>query len=319
MTEPNYKPTPATALTNSYRSLNSQRSTVTNSYKGISNSPLDNDLFNLRMNERPKAIPIYENITAHEINLSGDKRKMFIPKQYQTIIANFDLSNLNAIYDINTGYYTFNTNDNKYYNNTFGKSGLEKVFKFGSGFLSMPNSALIDRSRLYVQIQTTDLNVANYDFDYMFVMHPDSALSVPTRTTFKPEQSEYQLNGYCPMNNINLSIRDISNNVVLPDPKMQFTLTGIGATTVLTYTAHGLSNGMSIYLDSKSNRKNILSSIYTVAVLDPNTIQINANTTGLTYLVGSQLLFVIDDYVFNYNIKVYSIREDESTLLPNVR
>lgn len=316
MTEPNYKPTPATALTNAYRN---NRSTVTNSYKGITGSPLDNDLFNPRMNERPKAIPIFDNIAEHEINLAKDKRKFFSPKQYQTIIANFDLSNLNATYDDSTSCYVFNTNDNKYYNNTFSKSGLEKVFKFDSGFLSVAKTALVDSSRLYIQIQTTDLNMANYDFDYMFVMHPDSALSTTNRTTFKPEQSQFQLNGYCPLNNIRLSIRDISNNLVLPEPRMSFTITAIGLTTALTSISHGLATGMFVYLDAKSNRKNNLPSIYTATVIDPNTIEINANTTGLNYLVGVPITLVIDDYVFNYNIKIYSIREDEATGLPNVR
>jgi hypothetical protein len=76
MTEPNYKPTPSTAPTNSLRSLNAQRSTVTNSYKGTTGSPLDNPLFKLRMNERPKAIPLSDAIADHEINLSKDKRKV---------------------------------------------------------------------------------------------------------------------------------------------------------------------------------------------------------------------------------------------------
>jgi hypothetical protein len=317
MTEPNYKPTPATALTNTLRSLNPQRSRVTNSYKGITGSSLDNDLFNLRMSEKPKAIPIHENIADHEIKLAKDKRKFFSPKQYQTIIANFDLSNLNASYDTNS--YVFDTNDNKYYNNTFSKSGLEKVFKFNSGFLSIANSRLTDRSRLYVQIQTTSLNMANYEFDYMFALHPDSALSTTTRTTFKPEQSDYQLNGFCPMNTIRLSIRDISNNIILPEPRMQFTITGVGALTTLNNANHGLVNGMLIYLSTKSNLKNTFSGIYTVAVVDNDNIQINANTSSSFYLVGSPLIVIIDDYVFNYNLKIYSIREDESTGLPNVR
>jgi hypothetical protein len=317
MTEPNYKPTPSTAPTNVLRALNSQRSRVTNSYKGISNSPLDNDLFNLRMSERPQAIPIHENIADHEIKLSKDKRKFFSPKQYQTIIANFDLSNLNASYDTNS--YVFDTNDNKYYNNTFSKSGLEKVFRFNSGFLSIANSRLTDRSRLFVQIQTTSLNMANYEFDYMFALHPDSALSTSTRTTFKPEQSDYQLNGFCSLNNIKLSIRDIAGNVILPEPRMLFTIASVGVLTTLNSVNHGLVNGMLLYLSSKSNLKNIFSGIYTVTVLDNDNIQINANTSSSLYLVGSSFIAIIDDYVFNYNLKIHSIREDENTGLPNVR
>jgi hypothetical protein len=121
------------------------------------------------------------------------------------------------------------------------------------------------------------------------------------------------------MNNIRLSIRDVAGKIILNDPKMSFTISAVGLTTTLVSTNHGLTNGMLVYLDSKSNRKNTLPRIYTVTVVDPNTIEINADTTGLAYLVGANIILVIDDYVFNYNIKIYSIREDESTTIPNVR
>ena len=161
MTEPNYRPRPSTATENILRASNTQRSSVVNSYKGISNSPFDNELFNLKQTQRPKAVPLSDYIAAHEIELSKDKRKFFSPKQYQTIIANFDLSNLNATYDEISRTYNFVTNDNKYYNNTFSKSGLEKVFRIDSGNLSIAKSTQCDQSRLYIQIDTTDFNTAN--------------------------------------------------------------------------------------------------------------------------------------------------------------
>lgn len=318
MTEPNYKPRPSTAPENVYRASNTQRSRVTNTFKGITNSPLDNELFNLRMDQRPKAIPIYDTIAEHEIELSKDKRKFFSPKQYQTIIANFDLSNLNATYDSTCRTYNYPTNDNRYCNNTFSKTGLEKVYKFHSGLLNMPRSANFDQSRLFIQIETTDINVANYAFNYMFAMLPDTALSTATRITYKADNLEYQLNGYCPLNEIKMSIRDIAGNIVFNDPKMEFVISGIGATTILSSFNHGLVNGMVIYLD-QNNRKDIFGRTYIITVLSPDTIEIAVDTTGLNYLIGTTLKMVIDDYVFNYLLKIYSIREDESTSVPNIR
>ena len=51
MTEPNYRPRPSTATENILRASNTQRSSVVNSYKGISNSPFDNELFNLKQTQ----------------------------------------------------------------------------------------------------------------------------------------------------------------------------------------------------------------------------------------------------------------------------
>jgi len=319
MTEPNYKPTPSTATQNVLRASNSQRSRVTNSYKGITGSPFDNDLFNLKMDRKPTVIPIYEKITENEIELSKDKRRFFSPKQYQTIIANFDLSNLNATYDNIGRIYVYPTNDNRYYNNTFSKVGLEKVFKINSGNLSIPKSTPCDQSRLFVQIQTTDFNIANYGNDYMFPMVPDSALSTTNRTTFKATPIEYQLNGYCSLNDIKLSISDVAGNIIFKEPRMDFAIVTVGATTELYSPNHGLSNGMLIYLDRKSNRKDVFSRIYPVTVVSPDVISIPVDTTNLAYLVGVILKVIIDDYVFNYTIRVFSIREDENTLVANTR
>lgn len=312
MTEPNYKPTPSTASKNAFRASNTQRSRVTNSYKGISGSPFDNDLFNLRIDQKPKVLPIYETITDREIELSQDKRKFFSPKQYQTIISNFDLSNLNASYDEITGTYTYNTNDSRYYGNTFARVGLEKVFQITSGMLSMPRVAPCDLSRLFIQIVTTDFNMANYSHDYMFSMYPDSALSTVGRLNYQSDAPTYQLNGYCSLNDIKLSIRDIAGNVIFRDPKMQFAVSGIGATTTLISNDHGLTTGMTLYLENNSNRKDIFRGVYPIVVISPNTIEIPVDTTGLTYLIGALLKVIIDDYVFNYTVKVYSIREDEN-------
>jgi hypothetical protein len=313
MAQPNYRPRPATATENTLRASNSQRSRITDSYRGVSNSPLDNELFETKITRRPQAIPIFDRIAEQEVKLASEKRKFFSPKQFQTIIANFDLSNLNGNYQDTTQSYEYETNDNKYYGNTFSKAGLEKVFRFDSGLLSMPRSAAFDTSRLFIQIDTTDLNMANYAFNYMFACTSDTALSTANRLVFTATQPQYQLNGYCPLNNIRLQIRDVAGPIILPEPRLLASILSVGLVTTLTSIAHGLVSGMRIYIDPKSNRKNVFPRLYTVTVIDPDTLEIPVPTVGLTYLETTNLPIIVDDYTFGYTIKVFSIREDEAT------
>lgn len=314
----NYTQYPRTSLQNNIRSGNVARSAGVINYKGVSNSPLDNDLSDLR-SQRPKVIHLAEHMADHEIAMSGDKRKFFSPKQYQTIISNFDLSNLNSNYDTVTGSYEFTATDSRYYGNTFGKSGLEKVYQFDSGILNMPRTFNFEQSRLFIQIETTDFNVANFDFNYMFISYPDSALSTINRISFKPIDPSFQLNGYCALNNIKLIIRDAAGPLILPDPKINFTISAVGLTTQLTLPNHGLQVGMRVYLNAKNGWKVYLPGVYTVISVTQNTLELNADTSGYTNLIGLDTEFIVDDYVFNYNIRVLSIREDEKSLIPNMR
>lgn len=311
MAEPNYRPRPSTDMTNVIRSANSQRSATRDSYRGTTGSHLDNDLFELKQ-RKTRAIPVFENMAEHEIAMSKDKRHFFSPKQFQTIIANFDLSNLNADYVPEAQHYEFSTNNSRYYGNTFGRVGLEKVFKFESGIVSMPRLANFDQSRLFVQIDTTDFNIANYLYNYMFSCYPDTALSTASRISYKADHSIFQMNGYCALNLIKLQLRDIAGPVILPEPKMLFMVNSVGVTTTFVHFSHGLSTGMVVYVNPKSNRKNVFPSSYTITVLNPDVIEIPVNTTGLDYLVTNNIEMIIDDYVFNYNLKIYSIREDDS-------
>lgn len=316
----NYKPRPKNGPENGFRALNTQRARGTDTFKGITNSPLDNDLFELKTNKRPVAIHLHEQMADFEIAQSQSKREFFSPKQYQTIIANFDLSNLNAKnYSDETQLYEYPTNDSGYYGNTFAKVGLEKVFKFDSGSLSMPRSANFDQSRLFVQVDTSGINMGNFAFNYMFALYPDSAESTPTRITYKSDNSRFQLNGYCPLNIVKLQIRDVAGVIMFPDPRMSFVIQAIGPTTTLSRLNHGLQNGMLLYVDPKSTHKNVIPRIYIVTVIDPDTISIPVDTSSLSYMVSTLLNTIIDDYVFNYTMKIFSIREDENTATPNMR
>lgn len=315
--KPNYRPNPNTSLLNVIPAENSARSRSVRNYNGVSQSPLDNPLFDVKLDKVPKAIPIFDHIAEREIKLSEDKRKFFSPKQYQTIISNFDLSNTNA--NESNGVYVYNACDSKYYGNTFGRAGLEKVFRFDSGCLSMPRTFDFDQTRMYAQLETTCNNMGNFGPDYMFILYPDTALSTPTRVVFKPMESSFQMNGYCSLNDIRLQIRDISSNLVLPHPFMDFTVASTGATTFLTSPNHGLIAGMKVYLNSNSQYKYRLPRVYTIISTTTNDIEISADTSNLPFLVGITLPLVVDDYVFNYNVKIFSIREDENNSMPSVR
>jgi hypothetical protein len=311
---PNFKMTPPTNLANQYNQGNTARSRITDSWRGYS-PEYNNIIVEAKGEKRPKAIPIFEDLAEHEISLSGKKANRFMPKEYQDVMTYLDLSNINAEYDTSQSHYNYNPLNDKYLSNDFSKTGLEKVFKFQCGALTMPkylNSLGYNLNQLFVEIATSGDNTGNKPFQYMFVFYIDNSLGAASgnKYIYRTDMAEFALNGFTQMENIRVKYRDPASCITVPDPHMEFTILAVGATTTLQLIGNGLLNGMLLYVDGVDVLKTTFPRTYAITTLNADDLTIPVDTTIMTYLVGSKIKVIIDDYNFNFNIKLFSVRRE---------
>ena len=293
-------------------SSNIGRSRITESHKGYDGS-LDSGIIDERRSHYPKVRRVVDEINETEIDKARLTRRVFMPKQYQTIHTHLDLSNTNAHFENNSGSYVYNFGNSEYYASSFGKSGMEKVCAIEFGPISVPvyfATIGYDLTRLYLSFNITE-DTGNKSFSYNVWYHPDNNASTAFRKVLVPSMARFNMNGYCPLSCVQLKIRDIASNITIPETDTgMFTISGTGAVTNLSLAQHGLATGMKVYLDDCNPKKSVFGRIYTVTVIDPDLITIDFNSIDFGYLLGQKVSFTVDDFVFNTNIKIESIRDD---------
>lgn len=312
-TLPHYNARPNASLPERVKNDNIGRSRITQSYHGY-DGQLDTNIIDSKQIKYPKVRRLADEIAEHEIRRSTEKSALFIPKKYEHLYTYLDISNINGEYDQNSKSYNYNICDNKYYKNSFGRSGLENVYHISFGSMSIPNYYAIlgyDMSKFFVSIGINEYT-ANVNFDYNIIYYPDNNASSTTRTVYRPSLKLFKLNGFSKLNELNLMLRDIASNIDIPTVTFDFELVTIGATTEFNLVNHQLTNGMHIFMSDKNKKKNIFPRLYPITIIDPNTISINVDTSGMTYLLGQMFEFFIDDYIFNLNIELVSIKEDRT-------
>lgn len=290
-------------------SSNIGRSRISESYRGY-DGPLDSNVIDKRETAYPRVRRIADEFSKQEIVKSADTRSTYLPKVHQELYTYLDLSNTNAHFDSNTNSYIYDVN--KYYSGSFSKTGLDKVYKVAFSPLSIPTyfeTIGYDLNRIYVDLNLTEF-VGNESFNYNIWFYPDNNASTLARKVLLPSIPEFTLNGYSPVQVVSARVRDISGTFDIPSITKVFTILAIGANTALQLANHGLVTGMRIFIRDNGNKKSIFPRIYPIIVIDPNIIEIAVDTSVLIYLIGQEVEFVIDDYVFNFNIKLSSIRED---------
>lgn len=307
-----YDSRPNASLPEYINSSNIGRSRITESYKGYDGT-LDSNVIGERNSKYPTTRRLADEISETEIVKARNARLAFMPKQYQTIYTYLDLSNTNANLDQNSGSYVYDFGNPKYYTNVFGKSGMEKVCKLEFGPISVPayfSTLGYDLTRLYLSFNITE-DIGNKNFSYDVWYYPDNNASTPSRKILIPSNKFFIMNGYCPLSCIQMKIRDIASNVLIPETETgMFVINAIGPNTTLDLANHDLIDGMKIYLNDCNPKKSTFPRIYTVTVLNPDQISINFDSSSMDYLVGQKLSFTVDDWVFNTGIKIESIRDD---------
>jgi hypothetical protein len=314
---PNFKMTPPTNLANQYNQGNTARSRTTDSWRGFA-PEYNNIIVDAKSTKRPKAIPIFEDLAEHAIALSGPKASRFMPKEFQDVFTYLDLSNINAEYNNMQMSYHYNPLNDKYLSNDYSKTGLEKVFKFSCGALTMPKYLAglgYNLNQIFVEIITSGDNTGNKPFQYMFVMYIDNSLGTSSgnKYIYRTDMTEFTLNGFAQMENIVVKYRDPAGCIIVPDPHMEFTILAVGAATTLQLANHNLLNGMLLYIDNTDMLKTTFPRTYAITVLNSSDISIPVDTTIMSYLIGSKIKIIIDDYNFNFNIQLFSVRRDRET------
>lgn len=294
------------------KSSNIGRSRITESYHGY-DGPLDSDKIGEKQHEMPRTRRIADEASDIEVSKSGLVRQVYMPKTYQSISTYLDLSNVNSHFDENSKTYIFNINNSRYYSNNFGKSGLEKIYSITFSPISVPayfTTMGYDLSRLFLSMNLTE-SYGNEGFNYNVSFFPDNNASSATRKVLMPAIPTFELNGYCPLETIKVQLRDVSNTINIADTNTgMFEITAIGLVTTLDLVKHGLQPGMQVYIEQCNSKKSLMPAIYTIAVLNDDQVTINFDSTNMDYLIGQKISFVIDDLVFNLNIKMSSIRND---------
>jgi hypothetical protein len=307
-----YNARPNPSMADVANSSNIGRSRVTESYHGY-NGQLDSNIIDGKSATRPKVRRVADEIFEAEISRSGAKRKACMVKEYQTIYSALDISNLNSEYDPNNKTYTYTVTDNKFYKNSFGKTGLEQIYEVQFSPISVPtyfqDELGFDLSRLYLDINLSE-STGNKNFGYTMSYYPDNNASTVRRRVLVPHFQSFKLNGFSSLNNINLRIRDVASYIDIPNTEIEFTVATIGNPTILSSLEHGLVSGMFIYMKDCNNRRNIFPRIYEITVIDENDIFINVDTSVWISLVGQKVIFVIDDWVFHTQIGLLSTKED---------
>lgn len=231
-----------------------------------------------------------------------------------------DLSHCNANDNgINDGIYRFDfTRSDLRSNNSDKFVVTSAALKMKAGSLKMPayladQGSLYDMSEIFIEFVNVPPSFNNGDNRYHYKMLPTQVLSVPdpAKLTYQAEMPTYDFTLPQQIDTFELQLRDKAGEIIIPYPKLSGIIT-IGSPTVVTSIAHGLTDGFMVYgfvFRDGSILPNQLSRIYPVTVLTADTFSIPTDTSSL-FINGKIVSFIVDNFNFEFNIKVLNINWD---------
>jgi Fe-S cluster assembly iron-binding protein IscA len=230
-----------------------------------------------------------------------------------------DFSHCNASDNNEDGIYKYNFSKSSLRSNNSDKFvTTSSALKMKGGFLKMPSYLLdpslnYDMSEIFINFMNIPPSFNNGIDRYHFKMLPTQVLTVsdPAKTTYAPEFNKFDFTLPQLLDEYLLELRDKAGRILVPFPIVSGIMT-IGNPTIIT-GVHGAQTGFLVYkikFRNGSITPDSLGRIYPITVLDPTTFTIPVDTSSLTYLNNESMTYLIDNFNFEFNLKVLNINWD---------
>lgn len=246
------------------------------------------------------------------INESDSTRQLYTLKKSKPLYCYFDLSYRNS-QGIDGDFYRFETDNVSKTSKYNAETSMVKYIR--SGRLHFPallaDDASYDMSLLYLEFKSVYPGYSGGEvYQFRFVPDNDAQLAVSNKIAYKPVIEIIKFNVPIRISNFDLRIRDRAGAIILPDIKYRgtFDLT-ISPNVAINSAEHGLVTGMKITFPKC---RNLLPRIYTIDVIDADNFSINILVSDFgVSLDGSSVIYLVDDYDFDYSVEVQNIYADD--------
>ncbi len=229
-----------------------------------------------------------------------------------------DLSHINAS-EGNNGVYKYDfTRSDLRSNNSDKFVTTSAALKMKAGILKMPaylagQGLFYDMSEIFIEFTNISLTYNNGKNPYHFKMIPTQVLSVadPAKLTYFAEIPTFNFTLPHLVDIYDMVLRYKAGAIIIPAPQLSGTIS-IGNPTTIVAPGHGLTSGYLIYgisIRGGNILPEILGRIYPITVIDPDTFTIPVDTSA-TNINGKIIDFIIDNYNFEFNLKVLNINWD---------
>lgn len=286
--------------------------------QGHYNAPFDSRVVEDKIPRAP--IHMDEILRTQALNDADPVRLYKTLNAFKPFSVYLDLSHVNASDDNSDSVYKFDFTRTDLRSNNSDKFVITSAaLKMKAGLLKMPaylaNQGLFyDMSEIFIEFTNVSPSYNNGKNRYHFKMIPTQVLSVPdpAKLTYEAEIPSYNFTLPQLVDSYDMVLRDKAGVIVVPFPQVSGIMT-IGNPTVITSVAHGLTTGFLIYgitIRDGNILPDVLSRIYPITVLTPDTFSIPVNTTSFGSINNKTIDYIIDNYNFEFNLKVLNINWD---------